>query len=272
MPPRRPVERRHGPWWEAVVMERGCRPASACCSRSGMRRESNSQGRPPEANPSDAATLQITTVPVACARPSGAQVRRTLFGNEEVVLSSQVEGRSPLMTISATGAVEAVCSRSTTELRTQLREIEAGWSSERRRAARARVVRSNIISRAGVRGDADRSGVAEAQRDSLNVNLQHKRVRRRSAGGGKSMVSSASTCARGTTLSTSSRRSAQAARRRAGACTQEIAADSRCRSKVDASRQGVRRSLGASARLPTPERASPRGRRAQSERQTGGFL
>jgi RND family efflux transporter MFP subunit len=145
------------------------------------------------ANPSDsqvvatptAATedaLQITVAPVAL-RPTKRLLKfvGTLFGNEEVTLSSQVEGQVTALHADLGDEVAAdavLLDIDDASMRAQLRESEARLVKARADEARGHeLLRSNIISAQEYEAMQTAVAVAEAQRDSLNVSLQHKRVR-----------------------------------------------------------------------------------------------
>jgi membrane fusion protein, multidrug efflux system len=131
--------------------------------------------------PADAA-LQITAAPVQ-SRPTKRLLKfvGTLFGNEEVTLSSQVEGQVTALHADLGDQVQAdavVLDIDDNSLRAQLREIEARLLKARADEARGReLMRGNIISLQEYESMQTAVAVAEAQRDSLNVSLHHKRVR-----------------------------------------------------------------------------------------------
>ena len=126
--------------------------------------------------------LQITVAPVAL-RPTKRLLKLvgTLFGNEEVTLSSQVEGQVTALHADLGDQVTAdavLLDIDDASMRAQLREIEARLVKARADEARGReLLRSNIISMQEYEAMQTAVAVAEAQRDSVNVSLQHKRVR-----------------------------------------------------------------------------------------------
>jgi RND family efflux transporter MFP subunit len=130
---------------------------------------------PPEA-------LQVTAVPVAL-RPTKRLLKfvGTLFGNQEVTLSSQVEGQVTTLHADLGDQVqvdEVLLDVDDASMRAQVREIEARLVKARADEARGReLLRSNIISMQEYEAMQTAVAVAEAQRDSLNVSLHHKRVR-----------------------------------------------------------------------------------------------
>jgi membrane fusion protein (multidrug efflux system) len=150
---------------------------------AGCAEQSNSQvATTPTAKPAGEAALQITAVPVG-SRPTKRLLKfvGTLFGNEEVVLSSQVEGQVTALHADLGDQVLAdavLLDIDDSSLRAQLREIEARLVKARADEARGReLMRGNIISPQEYESMQTAVVVTEAQRDSLNVSLQHKRVR-----------------------------------------------------------------------------------------------
>jgi len=126
--------------------------------------------------------LQITVVPVA-VRPTKRLLKfvGTLFGNEEVTLSSQVEGQVTALHADLGDQVrddQVLLDIDDDSMRAQLREIEARLTKARADEARGReLLKNNIISPQEYESMQTAVTVAEAQRDSLTVNLRHKRVR-----------------------------------------------------------------------------------------------
>lgn len=162
-----------------VLGASGCLLALAGCAD-----QSNSQvANTPAAAPSPAeASLQITVSPVA-SRPTKRLLKfvGTLFGNEEVTLSSQVEGQVTALHADLGDQVRSdavLLDIDDLSMRAQLREIEARLDKARADEARGReLLRGNIISLQEYEAMQTAVTVAEAQRDSLNVTLHHKRVR-----------------------------------------------------------------------------------------------
>jgi RND family efflux transporter MFP subunit len=105
----------------------------------------------------------------------------TLFGNEEVTLSSQVEGQVTALHADLGDQVQSdavLLEVDDLSMRAQLREIEARLAKAHADEARGReLLRGNIISMQEYESMQTAVAVAEAQRDSLNVSLHHKRVR-----------------------------------------------------------------------------------------------
>jgi RND family efflux transporter MFP subunit len=128
------------------------------------------------------AALQITVVPVS-ARPTQRLLKfvGTLFGNEEVTLSSQVEGQITALHADLGDQVQGdavLLDIDDLSMRAQLREIEARLQKARADEARGReLLRGNIISVQEYESMQTAVAVAEAQLDSLNVSLHHRRVR-----------------------------------------------------------------------------------------------
>jgi len=126
--------------------------------------------------------LQITVAPVA-VRPTKRLLKfvGTLFGNEEVTLSSQVEGQITSLHADLGDEVatdEVLLDIDDASMRAQLREAEAHVVKARADEARGReLLRANIISLQEYESMQTAMAVAEAQRDSLNVTLRHKQVR-----------------------------------------------------------------------------------------------
>jgi membrane fusion protein (multidrug efflux system) len=155
----------------------GCCLIPTACSRSGDAPVAATTATAP---PEEA--LQVTVVPVAL-HPTKRLLKfvGTLFGNEEVRLSSQVDGQVTALHADLGDQVQAdavLLDVDDDSLRAQLREIEARLVKARADEARGReLMKSNIISMQEYESMQTAVTVAEAQRDSLNVNLQHKRVR-----------------------------------------------------------------------------------------------
>jgi len=126
--------------------------------------------------------LQITVAPVAM-RPTKRLLKfvGTLFGNEEVKLSSQVEGQIEKITVDLGDRVssdELLVEVDDTSARAQLREAEARLAKARADEARGReLLKSNVISLQEHETMQTAVTVSEAQRDALNVALAHKQVR-----------------------------------------------------------------------------------------------
>jgi membrane fusion protein (multidrug efflux system) len=126
--------------------------------------------------------LQITIAPVA-SQPTKRLLKfvGTLFGNEEVTLSSQVEGQLNAIHVDLGDTVVAdqvLAEVDDVSARAQLREVEARLAKARADEARGReLVKSNVISLQEYEAMQTAVTVAEAQRDTMNVQLAHKRVR-----------------------------------------------------------------------------------------------
>jgi RND family efflux transporter MFP subunit len=154
--------------------------ALLCGALAACARESDSQVA--AASPSPDAALQITVVPVAL-RPTKRLLKfvGTLFGNEEVTLSSQVDGQVTALHADLGDQVRAdqvLLDIDDDSTRAQLREIEARLAKARADEARGReLLKGSIISPQEYEAMQTAVAVAEAQRDSVTVNLQHKRVR-----------------------------------------------------------------------------------------------
>ena len=141
------------------------------------------------ASPTSAAAdaLPITVVPAA-QRPTQRLLKfvGTLYGNEEVTLSSQVDGEVTALHADLGDRVSAgavVIEIDDGSLRAQVREMDARLGKARADEARGReLLKSNIISPQEYESMQTAVAVAEAQRDSLKVSLEHKRVRSPLAG------------------------------------------------------------------------------------------
>ena len=127
-------------------------------------------------------TLQVTVVPVSF-RPTKRLLKfvGTLFGNEEVTLSSQVEGQLERLAVDLGDHVTAgqvLAEVDDSSARAQLREVEARLAKARADEARGReLMKTNVISPQEYEQMQTNVAVAEAQRDGMNVTLQHKQVR-----------------------------------------------------------------------------------------------
>ncbi|MDX2165931.1 MAG: efflux RND transporter periplasmic adaptor subunit [Deltaproteobacteria bacterium] len=127
-------------------------------------------------------TLQVTVVPVSF-RPTKRLLKfvGTLFGNQEVTLSSQVEGQIEKLSVDLGDHVtqgQVLAEVDDTSARAQLREVEARLAKARADEARGReLMKSNVISPQEYEQMQTNVAVAEAQRDGMNVQLEHKHVR-----------------------------------------------------------------------------------------------
>lgn len=126
--------------------------------------------------------LQITVAPVSL-RPTKRLLKfvGTLFGNQEVKLSSQVEGQIEKVGVDLGDRVVAdqvLVEVDDTSARAQLREAEARLAKARADEQRGReLLKGNVISPQEHETMQTAVTVAEAQRDALNVALAHKQVR-----------------------------------------------------------------------------------------------
>ncbi|MGH7790601.1 MAG: efflux RND transporter periplasmic adaptor subunit [Candidatus Binatia bacterium] len=126
--------------------------------------------------------LPVTVVPVAL-RPTKRLLKfvGTLFGNEEVTLSSQVEGQLDKIHVDLGDTVtvgDVLVDIDDTSARAQLRETEARLAKAQADAVRGReLLKTNVISPQEYEAMQTAVAVAEAQRDMMNDGLQHKRVR-----------------------------------------------------------------------------------------------
>ncbi len=129
-----------------------------------------------------AAPEAVTVAPVAL-RPTKRLLKfvGTLFGNEEVKLSSQVEGQIKEIHVDLGDPVTAeqvLVEIEDDNLRARQRELDATLAKVRADEARGRqLVANKVISPQEYETMQTAVAVSEAQRDTLNVMLQHTRVR-----------------------------------------------------------------------------------------------
>jgi membrane fusion protein (multidrug efflux system) len=125
--------------------------------------------------------LPVTVAPVS-VRPSARVVNfvGTLYGNEEVMLSSQVEGQIRALTVDLGDQVVAgqvLAQIDDDQWRARLREAEAMLAKARADEARGRQLRERkIISVQEYETMKTQAEVAQAQRDTLTVTIDHARV------------------------------------------------------------------------------------------------
>jgi membrane fusion protein, multidrug efflux system len=145
---------------------------------SGCERPSNSQAI--------AAETKHVVVPVTVAavtvRPSARVVNfvGTLYGNEEVTLSSQVEGQIKVLSVDLGDQVTAgqvLAEIDDDQWRARLREAEATLAKARADEARGhQLVDGKVISPQEYESMRMHVEVAQAQRDMLEVTIRHARV------------------------------------------------------------------------------------------------
>jgi RND family efflux transporter MFP subunit len=159
-----------------------CAAASMALSGCADKGDSQVAETVPGATAAVEGAVQITVAPVI-ARPTKRLLKfvGTLFGNEEVTLSSQVEGQITALHADLGDLVQqdaVLLDVDDLSMRAQLREIEARVAKARADEARGReLLKGNIISMQEYESMQTAVVVAEAQRDSLNVSLHHRRVR-----------------------------------------------------------------------------------------------
>jgi RND family efflux transporter MFP subunit len=159
-----------------------CAAASLALSGCADKGDSQVAETVPGATAAVEGAVQITVAPVI-ARPTKRLLKfvGTLFGNEEVTLSSQVEGQITALHADLGDQVQqdaVLLDVDDLSMRAQLREIEARVAKARADEARGReLLKGNIISMQEYESMQTAVVVAEAQRDSLNVSLHHRRVR-----------------------------------------------------------------------------------------------
>lgn len=133
-----------------------------------------------------AAEAKTVVVPVTVAavvvRPSARVVNfvGTLYGNQEVTLSSQVEGQIRALHVDLGDQVEAgqvLAAIEDDQWRARLRELEAMLARAEADEARSRqLAAGKIISPQEYESVRTNAAVARAQRDSLKVTIQHASV------------------------------------------------------------------------------------------------
>jgi membrane fusion protein (multidrug efflux system) len=125
--------------------------------------------------------LPVTVAPVS-VRPSVRRVNfvGTLYGNEEVTLSSQIEGQIATLTADLGDEVDAgqlLAQIDDAQWRARLREAEAMLAKAQADEARAQqLVGTNIISKQEYESMKTNAAVARAQRDTMTVSIEHARV------------------------------------------------------------------------------------------------
>ncbi|MGD9763349.1 MAG: efflux RND transporter periplasmic adaptor subunit [Candidatus Binatia bacterium] len=169
------VPRRARPRWAVSLV--------AAVALAGCAGPSGSQTAPPAAaERASEGALPVTVIPVQ-ARPTKRLLKfvGTLFGNEEVTLSSQVEGQIRKLGVDLGDPVrldQVLAEIDDTEARAQLREVEARLAKAKADETRGRqLLARNVISPQEYETIQTAVAVAEAQRDMMSVALQHKRVR-----------------------------------------------------------------------------------------------
>ncbi len=153
----------------------------ALLSLNACSKASSPEGTAAAATATPVEALQITVAPVAL-RPTKRLLKfvGTLFGNEEVKLSSQVEGQVEKITVDLGDRVKAdqlLLEVDDTSARAQLREAEARLAKAVADEARGReLLKGNVISPQEHETMQTAVTVAEAQRDGMKVALAHKQV------------------------------------------------------------------------------------------------
>ena len=152
--------------------------AFAVCAACG--RSTGTQHEAVAAEPTQAG-VPVTVARVS-VRPSARLVNfvGTLYGNEEVMLSSQVEGQ--IRALSADLGDQVLAGQLLAQIdddqwRARLRETEAMLAKARADEARARQLRErNIVSAQEYESMKTHADVAQAQCDTLTVTIDHARV------------------------------------------------------------------------------------------------
>jgi RND family efflux transporter MFP subunit len=130
----------------------------------------------------EARAIPVTVAPVT-VRPSERAVRfvGTLFGHEEVILSSQVEGQIESIEGDLGDAVQAgqvLAKIEDDQLRARLREVEAMLDRVRADESRGRqLMTQRVISPQEYESMKTQASVVEAQRDTMTVLLRYTEVR-----------------------------------------------------------------------------------------------
>jgi membrane fusion protein, multidrug efflux system len=143
----------------------------------------NRPGSPPAAaaEPDTRAPIPVTLATVT-VQPSARLVNfvGTLYGNEEVTLSSQVEGQIKALTVDLGDTVQAgqvVAQIDDDQLQARLRETEAMLAKAQADEARGRqLLARQVISPQEYESMKTHAAVAQAQRDTLTVTIRHTRV------------------------------------------------------------------------------------------------
>ncbi len=150
-------------------------PIGGCDNRSTEAKAA--EAAPAEANASVAVTEALVSV-----RPSSRLVNfvGTLFGNEEVTISSQVEGQIEALSADLGDQVEAgqaLARIDDAQWRARLREAEARLAKAQADAARSRqLIGTSIISKQEYESVTTNADVARAQRDTLLISIEHSQV------------------------------------------------------------------------------------------------
>ncbi len=141
--------------------------------------------RPMDSN-ADAAEVKADVVPVtvasAVARPSVRAVNfvGTLYGNQEITLSSQVEGQITVLNVDLGDPVtegQVLAQIDDDQLRARLQETEAMLAKAQADEARGRqLVAEKVISPQEYESMKTQAAVARAQTETLRVTIRHARV------------------------------------------------------------------------------------------------
>jgi membrane fusion protein (multidrug efflux system) len=166
---------RHGPQPTARFALVGLAVVALAC---GCGRSANSEAVAAEAKE----VVVPVTVATVAVRPSTRLVSfvGTLYGNEEVTLSSQVEGQITSLSADLGDPVEAgqvLAQIDDDQWRARLREAEATLAKARADEERGRqLLEGRIISQQEYESMKTHVDVAQAQRDTLTVTIRHARV------------------------------------------------------------------------------------------------
>lgn len=133
------------------------------------------------ASPTEVAPIPVAVAPVV-VQPSARLVNLvgTLFGNEQVTISSQVEGQIESLAADLGDEVrpgQLLAQVDDAQWNARLREAEATLAKARADEERGRQLSSSqVISAQEYEGMRTRVDVSAAQRDTLRVTIQHARV------------------------------------------------------------------------------------------------
>jgi membrane fusion protein (multidrug efflux system) len=160
-----------------------CALLLALLTSAGCRPTVNSEAVAAEAATTDPKSAAVpVTVARVTVQPSVRVVNLvgTLYGNEEVTLSSQVEGQITSLTVDLGDPVrsgQVLAQIDDDQWRARLREAEATLAKAQADEARGRQLREgNVISPQEYESMKTQAAVAQAQRDTLTVTIHHARV------------------------------------------------------------------------------------------------
>lgn len=166
----------------SIVVWTGVGLLSSLVSCNGCLRHSEGSGVAAR----NAAPAAIEPVEVSAARVTTRPMKRvlkfvgTLYGSEEVTLSSQVEGQIRALRADLGDRIhegQELAAIDDSHLRARLREVEATLAKARADEARGReLASSKVISPHEYEAMKTAAAVVEAQRENLSVMIEHTRV------------------------------------------------------------------------------------------------